>query len=109
MTTYAGLAPNLPGVYQVNVVMPSGIESGNVFADISGTDGDTHKPTFPSLPGWARPVRTAICNQIRGRRGIIRTGPRLQNRASPPASAGDIGRSRNRKLGLDWIGQHRMK
>jgi hypothetical protein len=51
MTTYAGLAPNLPGVYQVNVVMPSGIESGNVFVDISWTDADISQAYIPIAAG----------------------------------------------------------
>jgi len=51
MTTYAGLAPNLPGIYQLNAVVPSGVESGNVFVDISGTDADTSQAYIPIAAG----------------------------------------------------------
>ena len=38
--TYAGLAPTLAGVYQLNVVIPVGTNPGNVFIDVSGPDSD---------------------------------------------------------------------
>lgn len=38
--TYSGLAPTLTGVYQLNVVIPTGTHSGNVFVDVSGPDSD---------------------------------------------------------------------
>lgn len=39
--TYSGLAPALPGIYQLNVVIPSGTNSGDVFIDVSGPDSYT--------------------------------------------------------------------
>jgi uncharacterized protein (TIGR03437 family) len=60
MTTYAGLAPDLPGVYQVNVVVPSGVESGNVFVDISGTDADTSQAYIPIAAGLGTVGTNAI-------------------------------------------------
>lgn len=39
--TYSGLAPTLAGVYQLNVVIPMGTTSGNVFLDVSGPDSYT--------------------------------------------------------------------
>ncbi len=35
--TYAGLAPQLAGLYQINVTIPTGVTSGDNFLDISGT------------------------------------------------------------------------
>ncbi len=39
--TYAGLAPQLAGLYQVNVTIPAGVTSGENFLDISGPDSYT--------------------------------------------------------------------
>jgi uncharacterized protein (TIGR03437 family) len=38
--TFAGLAPGFPGVYQINVQVPSGLQSGPVYLEILGTDGN---------------------------------------------------------------------
>ena len=39
--TYAGLAPTLVGLYQVNVQIPTGVTAGDNFLDISGPDSYT--------------------------------------------------------------------
>lgn len=39
--TYAGLAPQLAGLYQVNVTIPTGLTAGDNFLDISGPDSYT--------------------------------------------------------------------
>ena len=39
--TYSGLAPQLAGLYQVNLTVPSGVTSGDNFLDISGPDSYT--------------------------------------------------------------------
>ncbi len=39
--SYSGLAPTLAGIYQLNVVIPAGTNSGNVFIDVSGPDSYT--------------------------------------------------------------------
>jgi uncharacterized protein (TIGR03437 family) len=36
--TFAGLAPQLAGLYQVNLTIPSGVTAGDVAIDISGPD-----------------------------------------------------------------------
>ncbi len=36
--TYAGLAPQLAGLYQINVTIPTGVTAGDNFLDISGPD-----------------------------------------------------------------------
>ena len=38
---YAGLAPSLVGLYQVNVTIPSGVAAGDWYLDISGPDSYT--------------------------------------------------------------------
>ena len=44
---YAGLAPGLAGLYQVNATVPAGAGSGNVFLDISTPDSYTTQVALP--------------------------------------------------------------
>ncbi len=45
-TSYVGLAPQLTGLYQINVQVPAGA-SGNLSLDISGPDFYTSQATLP--------------------------------------------------------------
>jgi uncharacterized protein (TIGR03437 family) len=45
--TYAGLAPGLGGVYQMNVTLPTGLASGTYYLDIAGPDSYTSEATIP--------------------------------------------------------------
>ncbi len=45
--TYAGLAPGLGGLYQLNVTIPSGVGSGAVTLEISAADSDNAQATIP--------------------------------------------------------------
>ena len=45
--TFAGLAPGLGGLYQVNVTIPSGVSSGQATLEIQGVDSDTFQALIP--------------------------------------------------------------
>jgi len=45
--TFAGLAPGLGGLYQVNVTVPSGVGTGSVNLEISAIDADNVQATIP--------------------------------------------------------------
>jgi uncharacterized protein (TIGR03437 family) len=44
---YAGLAPDLAGLYQVNLTIPTGLSSGTYYLDISGPDAYSSEATIP--------------------------------------------------------------
>jgi hypothetical protein len=45
--TFAGLAPGLAGLYQVNVTMPSGLTAGDNYLDLAGPEAWKPKPPTP--------------------------------------------------------------
>lgn len=45
--TYAGLAPGLAGLYQVNFVVPAGLQPGSVSLDVAGADSYTAEAVLP--------------------------------------------------------------
>jgi uncharacterized protein (TIGR03437 family) len=45
--TFAGLAPGLGGLYQLNVTIPSGVSTGDVTLEISSVDADNVQATIP--------------------------------------------------------------
>jgi len=45
--TYAGLAPGLAGLYQVNVTIPTGVTAGNNYLGIYGPDSYTTEASIP--------------------------------------------------------------
>ncbi|MBZ5618225.1 MAG: hypothetical protein LAQ69_05725 [Acidobacteriia bacterium] len=48
---YAGLAPGLAGLYQVNLTIPTGLTAGNSALDISGPDSYTSEAVIPVATG----------------------------------------------------------
>lgn len=60
--TYAGLAPGLIGLDQINAEVPSGVSSGNVNLDVAGPDSYTSEAYLPvgsvasTTPAARRPV-----------------------------------------------------
>lgn len=63
--TYVGLAPNYVGLYQINVVVPKDIRSGDVYVDVSGIDSDTSQAylAIASGSGTKSSKSTAILGQ----------------------------------------------
>ena len=51
--SYAGLAPGLAGLYQVNVKVPDNAATGNVFLDIATPDSYTSQVALPVGPAQA--------------------------------------------------------
>ena len=66
---YAGLAPTLVGLYQVNVQIPSGIAAGDWYLDISGPDSYTSEAVISVGSGsLASPEGTAHSNVVEQRK-----------------------------------------
>jgi uncharacterized protein (TIGR03437 family) len=45
--SYAGLAPGLSGLYQINVLVPAFVTPGDVYLDVEGPDSYTTEATIP--------------------------------------------------------------
>jgi uncharacterized protein (TIGR03437 family) len=77
--TYAGLAPQLAGLYQINFTVPSGVSTGEVALDISGPDSYSSEAAMaigsgskaqPETSEVAKPGRRA--NKLPRPRGAVR-------------------------------------
>jgi len=73
---FAGLAPSLAGLYQINVTIPSTTAAGDHFLDISGLD-----PTTTALQSYSQQV-------------LISVGSRAASPSAMPAVASARGRNR---------------
>jgi uncharacterized protein (TIGR03437 family) len=83
---YAGLAPTLVGLYQVNVQIPSGIAAGDWYLDISGPDSYTSEAIISVGSGTlAAPEGNARSSVVEHRRPARSLHPvrRLPPAASP--------------------------
>jgi uncharacterized protein (TIGR03437 family) len=73
--TYAGLAPDLAGLYQINITIPSGVASGDVGLSIIGPDSYTSEATIPvgtsSGATAVRPVKSARFHASGSRRNVV--------------------------------------
>jgi uncharacterized protein (TIGR03437 family) len=50
---YAGLAPGLSGLYQLNVTIPTGVGPGDVYLEIFTSDADVNQVQIPIAAGTA--------------------------------------------------------
>jgi uncharacterized protein (TIGR03437 family) len=64
---YAGLAPQLAGLYQVNIQIPAGVSAGDNALDISGPDSYTTESVIP--------VGTGAVSSPAASQPAVRTGP----------------------------------
>jgi uncharacterized protein (TIGR03437 family) len=76
---YAGLAPGLVGLYQVNVQIPSGLTAGDNYLDISGPDSYTSEALISIASGTTTPAGNAHTNAFQNRKSpksfhVIRRG-----------------------------------
>ncbi len=79
---FAGLAPGFVGLYQVNVTIPSGVSSGDLYLEIVGPDGDTLEAGITIAPaGSAMEAKGARQQTLRPRS----PGMHMQRRARRPA------------------------
>ncbi len=70
--TFAGLSTSAAGLYQINVTVPAGIHSGDVYVDIYGPDSHTSEATIPigtgtgTITAAAKPAHGAQVHSPRG-------------------------------------------
>jgi uncharacterized protein (TIGR03437 family) len=79
---YSGLAPQLAGLYQVNLTIPSGLTAGDNYLDIAGPDSYTSEVLI-SIGGTATSASEARPSSARARRPPPRIGKTLINRPVP--------------------------
>lgn len=77
-TSFAGLAPQLIGLYQINFVVPSGLSSGDVSLDVQGPDFYTTEALLPAGSAGSIPPSTAAARNVRGR--LARSGTQRRPR-----------------------------
>jgi uncharacterized protein (TIGR03437 family) len=81
--TYAGLAPQLAGLYQVNIQIPAGVSAGDNALDIAGPDSFTSEAVIPvgtgsgaapaaSQPAVGKPSKRPETFVPKKMRGLIR-------------------------------------
>ena len=76
--SFAGLAPGLIGLDQINVQIPTGVRNGNVTLEIDGPDYITIESSIPIAGGT-----TAATSVIAPRPMGQRKGPRVARRRNP--------------------------
>jgi uncharacterized protein (TIGR03437 family) len=78
--TYSGLAPQLAGLYQVNVTVPSGLTAGDNFLDIGGPDSYTSEVliSISTTAAANSPVATPVVRQV-----VRRIAPRIAKPIKP--------------------------
>ena len=85
--TFAGLAPQLAGLYQVNLTIPAGLTAGDNDLDIAGPDSYTAEVLIP-IGGTAAAASDARRqNSAKARRPPPRIGKALVSHAQAKAAA----------------------
>jgi uncharacterized protein (TIGR03437 family) len=77
-TTFVGLAPQLIGLYQINLTVPSGVTAGNAILTIAGPDSFNSEALIPIGSGsTAAPIESSVTARPSISRG---SGPRSLRR-----------------------------
>lgn len=84
--TYSGLAPQLAGLYQVNLTIPSGLTAGDNDLDIEGPDSYTSEVLI-SIGGSAAAASEARASSAKARRPPPRIGKALVSHTPANAAA----------------------
>jgi uncharacterized protein (TIGR03437 family) len=84
--TYQGLAPQLAGLYQVNLTIPAGLTAGDNDLDIAGPDSYTSEVLI-SIGGTAAAASTAEARTAKSRRPPPRIGKALLSHTQANAAA----------------------
>jgi uncharacterized protein (TIGR03437 family) len=79
--TFAGLAPQLAGLYQANLTIPSGLTAGDNYLDISGPDSYTAEVLIP-IGGTATAASDVRASSAKARRPPPRIGKALATHRS---------------------------
>ena len=80
--SYAGLAPGLAGLYQINVTIPSGVSNGDVYLTVAGPDSYSSESiiTVGTATASARPAAA-------GRAKLPKSTPTIKRARKPLISA----------------------
>jgi adhesin/invasin len=84
--TYAGLAPQLAGLYQVNVTIPAGLTAGNLFLGIAGPDSYASEATVAVAGGTAADSSPAVGSNDDARAASERRPPPRLAKVVPGAA-----------------------
>ena len=91
--TYAGLAPQLSGLYQIDVTIPAGLTAGDNYLYISGPDAYNSQSLIPVSTGTSAPEAPAIAAvPALGKHppGRLKVDPKAKRVPSPRGGVGTV-------------------
>ncbi len=93
--SYSGLAPGFPGLYQLNITIPSGVASGQAVLDINGSESENVEAILPV--GTPTSDATPAARAKSGKRPFIR-----HHRSARPRAVGVARSILSRPLSPDF-------
>jgi uncharacterized protein (TIGR03437 family) len=79
---FAGLTPTAIGLYQLNVTVPNGVSTGDVYLDVSGPDSYTSQALISIAPGSAASLAPMASPQVKRQSPLHRRPHTRMPRAS---------------------------